>query len=258
MLYKEIKGRKHYIYENLEDYKSNGPDEKLKYWKDDPKEGDWVTSDDGGIVQILKFGNLDHRKASKNWKANKGYVRTVVGSFIINENSKMDTDFDQHPNRYTFSKNLKNSNENFKKRKTTTTNEKLFTTQVITGQSAITAVQNVYKMDDYKKAKSKALLLLKQERIMSEIDRGVNEIAKDMGINHEYVLGRLKMLADSSEDDNVILQSAKELGKIIGTNNNTLKSRDTGVVGLFGGFSPQQLEKAQREDKSLELNNGKP
>ena len=257
MLYKEIKGKKHYIYENLEDYESNGPEVKLKYWKDDPKEGDWVTSDDGGIVQILKFGNLDHRKDSKNWKASKGYVRTVVGSFIINDNSKMDTDFDQHPNRYTFSKNLKNSNENFTKRKTTTTNEKLFTTQVITGQGAVSAVQNVYKMDDYKKAKSKALLLLKQERIMNEIDRGVNEIAKDMGINHQYVLGRLKMLADSSDDDNVILQSAKELGKIIGTNNNNLKTRDTGIVGLFGGFTPEQLEKAQREDKSLELKNVK-
>tara|TARA_R110000824_G_C15160060_1_gene671812 strand:+ start:239 stop:1006 length:768 start_codon:yes stop_codon:yes gene_type:complete len=246
MIHGEIKGKKHYIYENLEDYKANGPDEEVKYWKESPEKGDWVTSDDGGILQILKFGTLDHRKDSKNWKANKGYVRTIVGSFIINENSKMDTDFEQHPNRYTFSRNLKNSNENFKKRKTTTSNEKLFTTQVITGQGAIAAVQDIYKTDDYKKAKSKALLLLKQERIMNEIDRGVNDIAKEMGINHEYVLGRLKMLADSSDDDNVILQSAKELGKIIGTSNTTIKKSDTGVVGLFGGFTPQQLDKAAR------------
>tara|TARA_R110002020_G_scaffold256273_3_gene469939 strand:+ start:3102 stop:3878 length:777 start_codon:yes stop_codon:yes gene_type:complete len=255
MLSREIKGREHFVYESIDEYKLHGGDSiSIKYWKDG-EEGDWVKSDDGGIVQILKKGTLDHRKDSENYKSNKGYVRTIVGSFIINKNSKMDTDFEQHPNRYTFSKNLKNSNENFKKRKTTTTNEKLFTTQVITGQSAITAVQNVYKMDDYKKAKSKAMLLLKQERIMNEIDRGVNEIAKDMGINHEYVLGRLKMLADSSQDDNVILQSAKELGKIIGTSNNILKKHDTGVVGLFGGFSPEQLEKAQREVTPLELKN---
>ena len=255
MLSREIKGKEHLVYESIDEYKLRGGDAiYVKYWKDG-EEGDWVEADDGGIVQILKKGVLDHKKDSENYKANRGYVRTVVGSFIINENSKMDTDFDQHPNRYTFSKNLKNSNENFKKRKKVTTNEKLFTTQVITVQSAITSVQNVYKMDDYKKAKSKAMLLLKQERIMNEIDRGVNEIAKDMGINHEYVLGRLKMLADSSEDDNVILQSAKELGKIIGTNNTNLKVKDAGVVGLFGGFSPEQLEKAQREDKSLELKN---
>lgn len=247
MLYRKIKGRKHYVYESLEDYEHNGPDFELKYWKDNPKEGDWVKSDDGGIVQILKFGTLDHRKDSKNWKANKGYVRTVVGSFLINENSKMDTDFEQHPNRYTFSKNLKNSNENFKKRKTTTVNEKLFTTQVITGQSAITAVQNVYKMDDYKKAKSKAFALLKQERIMSEVEKGVVDIAKGLGIDHEYVLGTLKHLVDRSDDDNIVLQSTKELGKIIGTSSNTIKQRDVGLLGVFQGFSNEQLDGIERK-----------
>ena len=121
----------------------------------------------------------------------------------------------------------------------------------ITGKPAIDAVKNVYGTKDFQKAKSKAVLLLKQDRIMSEIEKGVNDVAKSMGINHEYVLGRLKMLADSSPDDNVVLQSAKELGKIIGTSTN-IKKENT-ALGFFSGFSQDQLEGASREQKQIEV-----
>jgi tRNA-binding EMAP/Myf-like protein len=160
----------------------------------------------------------------------------------------MDTDFDSHPNRYTFSKNIKRADENFKKRKNITKKEKLFATEVIVGKDAISAVQNVYKENDYNKAKKKALLLLKQERIMSEVEKGVVDIAKGLGIDHEYVLRRLKTLADNGADDNVILQSTKELGKIIGTTGQTIKHKEIGILGMFQGFSPKQLEQAERNE----------
>jgi len=157
----------------------------------------------------------------------------------------MDTDFNQHPNRYTFSKKLSDSNGNFNSRKKITKKEQMFATQVMTGQPAIDAVKNVYGTQDFKKAKNKAVLLLKQERVMDEIERGVNDIAKGMGIDHEYVLSRLKMLADSSPDDNIVLQSAKELGKIIGTTSNIKKNNS--AVGFFAGFSQEQLQGAIRQ-----------
>ena len=53
-------------------------------------------------------------------------------------------------------------------------------------------------------------------------------------------------LADYSEDDNIILQSTKELGKIIGTNGTTVKQSEMGVLGVFQGFSPDQLDTAQK------------
>jgi len=247
MDYREIKGQKYFVYETIEEFKKEKGDIKIKYWKEDPQQGDWVEADDGGIVQILKRSGISHPSDRKNWKAHKGYVRTVVGTFLLNDKNKMDTNFDLHPNRYTFSKNLKQANENFKTRKNITKKEKLFTTEVIVGKDAISAVKNVYKEDDHNKAKKKAVLLLKQERIMSEIEKGVVDIAKGLGIDHEYVLRRLKMLADTGEDDNVVLQSLKELGKIIGTSTPAIK-KDVGVVGLFQGFSPKQLEKAERKE----------
>jgi hypothetical protein len=173
-------------------------------------------------------------------------MRTVVGTFLINDNTYMDTDFDQHPNRYTFSKTLKLAGSNFKTRKNITKKERLFATEVIVGKDAVEAVQNVYGVGDYSKAKKKALILLKQERIMREVEKGALDVAKKLGIDHEYVLRRLKYLADRGEDENIILQSTKELGKIIGTSGSMVKQRDVGVVGLFQGFSPQQLQKAER------------
>jgi len=225
----------------------------IKYWKDNPQEGDWVEADDGGIVQILKRGEIKHPNDRRNYSAHRGYVRTVVGTFLINDKSYMDTDFSQHPNRYTFSKTLKNANANFKKRKQITKKERLFATEVIVGKDAIKAVQNVYGEEDFNKARKKALVLLKQERVMKEVEKGALDVAKGLGIDHEYVLRRLKMLADEGEDDNIILQSTKELAKIIGTTGQTIKQRDVGVVGLFQGFSPEQLQKAERVEQIAEV-----
>ena len=82
---------------------------------------------------------------------------------------------------------------------------------------------------------------------MNEVEKGVTDIAKSLGIDHEYVLRSLKHLADTGEDDNVVLQSLKELGKIIGTSTPATK-KDVGIVGMFQGFSPKQLQQAERKE----------
>jgi hypothetical protein len=83
---------------------------------------------------------------------------------------------------------------------------------------------------------------------MKEIEKSVLDTAKELGIDHEYILGKLKNLADFSEDDNIILQSTKELGKIVGTSGNTVKQKEMGLIGMFQGFSPEQLEGASRNE----------
>ena len=86
---------------------------------------------------------------------------------------------------------------------------------------------------------------------MKEIEKSVLDIAKSLGIDHQYVLSKLKNLADYSEDDNIILQSTKELGKIVGTAGTTVKQRDVGLLGVFQGFSPDELEGATRDQKQI-------
>lgn len=86
---------------------------------------------------------------------------------------------------------------------------------------------------------------------MSEIEKSVLDIAKNLGIDHQYVLSNLKNLADHSEDDNIILQSTKELGKIVGTSGNTIKQKEVGLLGVFQGFSQDEIEGATRDQKQI-------
>ena len=170
----------------------------------------------------------------------------MVGTFLRNEKTQMDTDFDKHPNRYTFSTKIKNTNSRVKSRKNCTNKEKIFATTVATGVDAVSAYMKAFSEANRGTARKKAVVLLKQRIVMSEIEKTSKEIAKELGIDHEYILGSLKHLADSSDDQNIALQSLKELGKAIGTLGGGTKKIETGVVGLFQGFSENELEGARR------------
>jgi hypothetical protein len=165
----------------------------------------------------------------------------------------MDTNFDNHPNRYTFSTNIKNTSNRVHKRTKATNKEKEFAINVVTGMGAVDAYKRAYSEMSDQKARKKATILLKQERIMKEIEKSVLDVAKGLGIDHEYILGKLKNLADFSEDDNIILQSTKELGKIVGTSGNTVKQKEMGLLGVFQGFSSDQLEGATRTNQLNEV-----
>lgn len=244
MEYREIKNKKHYIYDSYEEWEKAYPDKTLAVDWRKANEGDWVYSDDRKIVQLLKVvDKIKHPNDRKNYKYASGYVRTVVGTFLKKKGSKMDTDFSKHPNRYTFSgKNPKS----VKERIGVTQREKIFATNVAVGMGPVKAYMDAYNNDDELQSRRRATILLKQERVMQEVEKSVLDIAKGMGLDHEYVLDKLKCLADNSSDDGIVLQSTKELAKIIGTTGTTIKSKEMGILGMFQGFTPEQLEKAER------------
>ena len=247
MEYGTIKGKKHYIYNHISEFYNDHSDvTPIEDWRDG-KEGDWVWSDDKRIIQLLRVRGISHPNDRKNYKYAKGYVRTVVGTFLSNKKTFMDTDFSKHPNRYTFSKTIKNTNKRIRDRKNVTNKEKMFATNVSVGMGVVKSYMDAYEEESPGKAKKKAAVLLKQERIMKEVEKGVQDIAKSLGINHEYVLNNLKTLAETSVDENIALQSLKELGKAIGTLGSGVKRVEQGVIGMFSGFSPEQIEKAERK-----------
>ena len=249
---KSIKGKPHYVYDDIDEFKSHHPNKVVKPDWRKADEGDWVLSDDDRIVQLLKVSkSVKHPNDRKNYKYAKGWVRTIVGSFINRYTVKMDTDFSSHPNRYTFSKSINNTGRRVKERKNVTRKEREFATNIVVGMGAVDAYKKAYSEMSSNNARKKATILLKQERVMKEIEKSVLDIAKSLGIDHEYVLSKLKNLADYSEDDNIILQSTKELGKIVGTAGNTVKQKDVGLLGVFQGFSPDEIEGATRDQKQI-------
>jgi len=245
--YQKIKGKRYYVYDDIDEFQEDYPNKlPLKNWRT-AQEGDWVWSDDERIVQLLKVSDIKHPQDRKNYTWAKGWVRTIVGTFLNRENTKMDTDFSKHPNRYTFSTKIKNTSARVKERENLTKNERIFSVNVAGGMGAVKSYMEAYEEANPEKARKKAVVLLKQERIMQEVERSVLEVSKTLGLDHEFVLRKLKLLADHSEDDNIILQSTKEIGKIIGTTGTTVKQKEVGVFGVFQGFSPEQLENIERQ-----------
>jgi hypothetical protein len=253
MDYRKIKGVKHYVFDDIQDFESFFTDKDKRPnisfdWRT-ADEGDWVLADDGGVIQLLKKSNIKHPNDRRNYKYCENYVRTVVGSFLCLHKTYMDTDFSQHNNRYTFSKSIKSSNTNFYKRDKTTKKEKVFATNVAVGMGAVKSYMDAFTEENSYKAGKKAAILLRQERVMKEVEKSVVDVAKSMGVDHEYVLTKLKCLVDSSMEDNIVLNAVKELGKAIGTiGSTTIKQKETGIIGLFQGFEPDQLELAKRPE----------
>ena len=244
---RKIRHTRHYVYDTKEEWRADHPKGILHSEWRDAKEGDWVLSDDKRIVQLLKVSDeMKHPNDSKHYKLQKGWVRTIVGTFVNTPKTYMDTDFSKHPNRYTFSTKIKDTNKRVKERTNCTNKEKIFATNVAVGKDAVSAYMKAFTEANRDKARKKAVVLLKQRRVMSEIEKTSKEIAKELGIDHTYILGSLKQLADTSEDQNIALQSLKELGKAIGTLGG-VKKIETGVVGMFQGFSPEEIDVAQRK-----------
>ena len=246
---RKIKKEVHYVFDDIDEWRSEvGSDKALvSNWRKG-KQGEWVLSDDDRIVQLLKVSTkINHPSDRKNYKYADGWVRTIVGTFLIHKNTKMDTDFSSHPNRYTFSKTIKNTSSRIKEREKVTKKERLFATNVAVGMGAVKSYMDAYGELNHDKAKNKAAVLLKQDSVMKEVEKSVMDIAKELGIDHEYIFRSLKLLAETSADENIALQSLKEMGKAIGTLGGGVKKIESGVVGLFSGFSPEQIANVERK-----------
>lgn len=203
------------------------------------QEGDWVEADDGGIVQILKRGELPHPHDRKNYKLNKGWVRTIVGTFPCNSSAYMDTDFDQHPQPYTFSKKTqKEQLDNQRKRENPTKAEVIFVTALMAGKPLQMAYEEAYSPKV--NWKEHAIGILKQERITKMLNKNIEDIAESLGLDYEYILRRLMELADSSSNENVTLGALKELADWLGAKDK-VKQITSGQVKVLNPFSDKEL-----------------
>ena len=155
-----IKGIVHYVYDDIGEFQEVYPNTVVyPDWRS-ANEGDWVYSDDSRIVQLLKVSHsVKHHSDRKNYKFAKGWVRTIVGSFLNRYNVKMDTDFDNHPNRYTFSTKIKNTSDRIYERNKTTSKEKEFATNIVIGMGAVDAYKRAYSEISSQKARKKATIL---------------------------------------------------------------------------------------------------
>jgi len=188
-------------------------------WKE-AKELDWVMSDDDRIIQILRRNSMKNtvRSPDKNKHASY-YVQTVVGSFVVSKNQKMDTDFSSHLNRYSFGGKFVNWKKRLEAREKNNKNEKAFVYFVaIVRDKPEIAYMKVYGTNNFMYAKRRAYILLKQERIKLAIRKELKEIADDLGMDDRFHLEKAKELIENAESDNVKLGALRTTAEWTGMN----------------------------------------
>jgi len=219
--FQTIKKKPHYVYDSVAEFEAfksvtGVVPELVENWRNG-EEGQWVVADDGGVVQLLKVSHSLKHPHDGNYKYSQGWCRTVVGSFRISDKEYMDTDFRQHANRYIFSRTLKNSNDNFKKRTDLTKQESEFCLYIRLGKPVAKAASIAYNIKDQDKARVKAFLLLKQKRIMSEIKQAVKDVLLDRGIDHGEIIDGWVDLWKNGVLENTKVMALNKLTKIVGT-----------------------------------------
>ena len=223
MDYKEIKGKKHFIY-TIEEWESKYPESKLVSWRIG-QEGNWVLTDDNHVVQILK-------RAKYN---NTEIVRCITGTFNVNRDIRMGSEIPD--NIYSFSKYK--VAENFKNRKKATNDEFLFAQYIASGQDTVSSYLKAYKTNNKNYARKRANELLRSERVRKMVSKEIKDILENEGVSNNYMIQVFKQVADLAERDNDKLRAVENLAKIAGLYETEKKSEQ---LTVFAGFTDEQMK----------------
>jgi hypothetical protein len=234
MDFRDIKDNRHYLYDNLEEFKALVPDTAvIDNWRDG-KEGDWVLTDDDCVCQVLKLSKI----------GNNYCIRTLCGTFDINGSYKMIGGNGAVDNIYSFSGKYSFYSDKISGK------QQLFAQYVAKGDSAIEAFKKSHpdaKSESYIKHKTSSLL--KTESIQKMIDKKIQEVLASEGATPEYIIGGIKTIADIAESDSNKLRAFDTLARMSGMYDTQDKKSEQ--LTVWAGFSPEQLEALNNGNKKL-------
>ena len=227
MEFKQIKGKKHYLYESLQEFYAHNENIVARNNWRNGSEGEWVLTDDSYVCQLLKTF-----KVAKN-----NCVRTVCGTFSIgNKNREMLGSEGIPEYIYSFSGKYAKTED-----RADNSRHFLFAKYVARGDDVIDAFRKAYpdaKSEDYIKAESTKLL--KKENVQRMVKEEIREILDEQGVTDNYLIGGYKTLADGGETDNAKLKALDSLAKISGLFDT--QEKKTEELTVWAGFTSEQLE----------------
>ena len=215
----------HIVYDSIEEVPVNI---KYKQWKDGIL-GDWVLTDDECVIQKLRTGTMFR---SKGKLRKVSYIGTCTGTFLKDGKMKMDTD--KRDNIYSLSGRL-SSKEVLEQREKLTGREELFIHNLQKKMTLKDAYINAYSTDNEKYAETRAMLLIKTERVKKEMHKRLEPILAKLGIDDELVLDGIKDIAINAEKDSDRLKALTELSDVL-----EIKDKGT-TVQEISGMSAKQL-----------------
>ena len=223
MDFKDIKGKRHYVY-SLTEWEIKYPESKLVSWKVG-LEGDWVLTDDDHVVQILKRANYGDMEV----------VRCITGTYNVDRDIKMTSEIPD--NIYSFSKD--DNYERFLKKKNPSTKEFLFAKYIAKGEDTVESYLKAYKTNNRDYANRRANELLRSERVRNMVSEEIKQILDGEGVTPNYIIQTFKQVVDLAERDTDKLRSLESLAKIAGLFE-TEKKREE--LTVFAGFTEEQMK----------------
>ena len=239
MRFYKVSGVEHKVYDP-EDQLPNGLI-VIGNWRDS-RVNDWVKADDDCIIQVLRRG-----KMSQKYGRNKvsEYVGTCTGTFPVRRNVKMDTS--RRANIYTFG-GSKSSEDILLDRTILTRHELVFVRFLASGLSPQDAYLKAYPTNNPRYADVKSAQLMRTERIYTAMKEELKPICDELGIEPKSVLKDIQEASKNSEKEDVRLRALFKLSDILDLEDKN-QTKVTQVTGaLFQGFSPEQLEQAERPE----------
>ncbi len=234
MIKRKVAGKEYEIFESIEEFENNYPNEKLVHnWRDGKKDC-WVKTDDGQVCPVLHRGELRNGTVEGVYNY---YIRTPIGSFVCRDSIKFEGE--PRKNIYTFGAQDKIPYQIKRDRKKATKREFLFAKYVAKGDDIKDAFLKAYPTNNEGYADSQAKILMNTERVRSLIREEIDKILNEAEITPLYILNKIKDIVesvDAKDSDKVSL--LKELVSISGMKDTEKRSES---VTVFQGFSNDQL-----------------
>ena len=226
---------KHYVYDDTTEVPASI--KVIADWRDG-QVGDWVQTDDNCIIQVLRRGRMLRKKGTQY------YVGTCTGTFPVSKKIKMDAD--RRPNIYSFS-GYTTPNEVVQNRREMTANEKLFVNYLTEGMQPDEAYMRAYPTNNKSYARSKAVSLIRTERIHTAMKEELKPVMDELGISETTILRDINTIATTAERDDTRLKALFKLSDIMDLEDkNAAKVQQiTGVQ--FKGFTDDMIDNAERK-----------
>ena len=201
--------------------------------------GDWVISDDGSIMEVLRKGSMGRTRGKDRIRYNIG---TCTGTYPCVKGAKFSSE--KMKNIYSFGGKL--SIDYILNRDKLTKKEEIFVSFLSTGMPMQEAYLKAFPTNDEGYALSAAKILTSTERVITAMKKELEPVMKELGITPEYVLGTIKIMADDAERDDTRLKALMKLSDILDLEDKS-KTKVTQLTGaVFQGFSDKQLKDIER------------
>lgn len=235
MRHYKVNRRDHVVYDDLDEVPRNV--QVKEDWRDG-RVGDWVKSDDGCVIQVLRRGKMkDHKRTNY-------YVGTCTGTFICFKKTEMDTQL--RNNIYSFGGH-EDPYQIVQSRTKLNANEKLFVQYLVQGLSPEDSYLRAFPTNKRPYARMKSVELIKTERVMKAMKEELKPILEELEINEKSVLSGIKHEADTAEKSDTRLKALFKLSDILDLEDkNAPKVQQlTGIQ--FQGFTDEELDTIDRK-----------